>query len=314
MTSAVSNPSVARTGALLRRSGSLAASILPPIVFGVIVVLAWEGLVRWRNIKPIVLPAPSAIWDAVTTYPGDIASAAQNTGTNALVGLIVGSVLALLAASIAARVPFIDELITPLAAALATMPIVVLAPLLNFMFDTTSTVPRRLVVVVSVFVPVFVNTVRGLKRISPVHRELMQSLAASGVDTLRTVRIPGALPYFFTGLRIAASLAVISAVVAEYFGGLQQGLGPKINSAVAASDTALAWAYVLGAVVLGLDLLRRRRPHRRPGDALAHRPQQLNASPTERPERQETDRPQRRGLPDHQPQNRSRKQSGRHGS
>lgn len=252
MTSAIANPSVTRTGALLRRSGSVAATVLPPIVFGALVVLLWEGLVRWRDIQPIVLPAPSAIWRAMTQYPGDIASAAKNTGINALVGLVIGSVLALSAAAIAARLRFVDELITPLAAVLATMPIVVLAPLLNFMFDTTSTVPRRLVVTVSVFVPVFVNTVRGLKRMSPVHAELMASLAASGVDTLRTVRIPGALPYFFTGVRIAASLAVIAAVVAEYFGGLQEGLGPKINSAVASSDTALAWAYVFGAIALGL--------------------------------------------------------------
>jgi NitT/TauT family transport system permease protein len=252
VTTALNNPSVARPGSLLRRSGSVASTVLPPVLFGVVVVLLWEGLVKWRNLEPIVLPAPSAIWSAMTKYPGDISSAAVNTGTNALVGLIVGAVLALIAAAIAARLRFVDELITPLAAALATTPIVVLAPLLNFMFNTTSTVPRRLVVVVSVFVPVFVNTVRGLKRMSPVHAELMASLAASGADTLRTIRIPGALPYFFTGVRIAASLAVISAVVAEYFGGLQQGLGPKINSAVAASDTALAWAYVFGAVALGL--------------------------------------------------------------
>lgn len=252
MTTATSLPSVGRAGAVLRQSGSLTGAILPPIVFGVVVVLLWEGLVRWRHIQSIVLPAPSAIGGALTGSVHNIASAAANTGRNALVGLVVGAVLALVAAAIAARLQIVNELITPLAAALATMPIVVLAPLLNFMFDTTSTVPRRMVVVVSVFVPVFVNTVRGLSQITAVHAELMASLAASGTDTLRTIRIPSALPYFFTGLRIAASLAVISAVVAEYFGGLQEGLGPKINSAVAASDTPLAWAYVLGAVALGL--------------------------------------------------------------
>jgi len=94
--------------------------------------------------------------------------------------------------------------------------------------------------------------VRGLKQISPVHAELMLSYAAGGMAVLRHVRIPGALPYFFTGVRLAASLSVISAVVAEYFGGLQQGLGPRITSAVAASDYALAWAYVVGAIALGL--------------------------------------------------------------
>jgi NitT/TauT family transport system permease protein len=237
---------------LLKRSGSLAVQVLPPVVLGVVVVLLWEGFVRWRHVQAIVLPAPSAIWRALIRYDADIAAAAGKTGLNALVGLLVGTALALAAAALAARLRFFDDLITPFAAMLATLPIVVSAPLFNFMFNSTSNVPRRLVVIVTVFVPVFINTVRGLKRLSPVHRELMASLAASGTDTLRTIRIPGALPYFFTGIRIAASLAVISAVVAEYFGGLQDGLGPKINSSVATSDTAAAWAYVLGAVALGL--------------------------------------------------------------
>ena len=237
---------------ILRRSGSVATSVLPPVAFGVVVLALWQWFVDARDIAPYVLPAPSAIWSAAVDGHSLIASAARDTGANALVGLLAGSVLALVAAAVAVRIRIADELITPLAAAAATMPIVVLAPLLNNMFDATSTLPRRLVVTVSVFVPVFVNTVRGLKRMSPVHAELMTSYAASGLATLRTIRIPGALPYFFTGVRIAASLSVISAVVAEYFGGLQRGLGPRITSAVAASDYALAWAYVLGAIVLGL--------------------------------------------------------------
>jgi NitT/TauT family transport system permease protein len=252
MASATSIPAVGRTGAILRRSGSFAGTVGPPVVFGGVVVALWQGFVKVFDIKPIVLPAPSDIWSSMTDYASDITSAAGHTGLNALVGLAIGSLLALVVAAVAARVRFLDEMITPLAAALATTPIVVLAPLFNLMFDTTSNVPRRLVVIVTVFIPVFVNTVRGLKRISPVQAELMTSLAAGGWATLRTVRIPGALPYFFTGLRIAASLAVIAAVVAEYFGGVQDGLGPKINSSIASSDLPTAWAYVMAAVLLGL--------------------------------------------------------------
>ncbi len=243
---------VATGASMLRRSRSVLASAWPAVIFGLFALLCWQGLVRAFHIATFVLPAPSDIFAAFATNFGRVATAAENTGANALVGLLIGTVLAVLAASLSARLRIADELITPLAAAAATMPIAVLAPIFNTMFDSTSTLPRRLVVTVATFVPIFVNTVRGLKQISPVHAELMASYAASGMAVLRHVRIPGALPFFFTGIRLAASLSVISAVVAEYFGGLQQGLGPKITSAVAASDYALAWAYVIGAIVLGL--------------------------------------------------------------
>ena len=103
----------------------------------------------------------------------------------------------------------------------------------------------------------------------------MQSYAASGTAVLRTIRIPGAMPYFFTGLRIASSLAVIAAVVSEYFGGLQDGLGSRITASVGASDYPAAWASVLGAVLLGLIfyiaalVLERIAVRGRPADHLA---------------------------------------------
>jgi len=103
-----------------------------------------------------------------------------------------------------------------------------------------------------VFAPVFVNTLRGLRQVQPVHRDLMRAYAATPAQLTRAVTVPGALPFLFTGLRIASSTAVISAVVAEYFGGLQNGLGSRITSAAANSAYARAWAFVLGAIVLGL--------------------------------------------------------------
>ena len=102
------------------------------------------------------------------------------------------------------------------------------------------------------FFPVFVTTVRGLTRIDPVHAELMRSYAAGAWATTRVVRLPGAVPYLFTGVRVASSLAVISAVVAEYFGGLQNGLGSRITSAASNTAYARAWAYVVAAIGLGL--------------------------------------------------------------
>jgi NitT/TauT family transport system permease protein len=233
----------------LRRAGS---SLLPPLVFGVLFVVAWQTFVRVFDVSTFVLPAPSEIWSSATDQAGHITSAARHSGLNALVGLLIGVVGGVLLAAIAARLPILGNAVTPLVAALAAMPIVALAPLLNNMYSPLSPLPRREVVAISAFVPIFVNVFRGLSRLSAVHRELMHSYAASETAVLRTIRIPGALPYFFTGLRVASSLAVIAAVVSEYFGGLQDGLGSRITSSVGASDYPGAWASVLGAVVLGL--------------------------------------------------------------
>jgi NitT/TauT family transport system permease protein len=234
------------------RIGRAVAILIPPVVFGVLFIGGWQLLVRGADISQFVLPAPSDIWSSAIDEHAGIISAAVYTGFNALVGLAIGTVFGVLLASIAARLPLVGGIITPLVAALAAIPIVALAPLLNDMYSATSTLPRREVVAVAAFVPVFINTLRGLSRMSPVHRELMQSYAASGTAVLRTIRVPGAMPHFFTGLRIASSLAVITAVVSEYFGGTTNGLGSRITGSVGESDYPAAWAAVLGAVVLGL--------------------------------------------------------------
>ncbi len=228
------------------------SALWPPAVFGVAFLALWELFVDVRDIKAFVLPRPSAIFAQLRENPDRILSQAWATGQNALVGLAVGLVLGLGLALLASRLRTLDEMVTPLAAAVATIPIVALTPIFNTMFASTSTVPRRLVVVIAVSFPIFVNTLRGLRQVDPVHAELLRSYAASPWTMTRTVRLPGALPFFFTGLRIASSTAVIAAVVSEYFGGLQEGLGPAITSAAAASAYPRAWAVVTAAIALGL--------------------------------------------------------------
>ena len=222
------------------------------LVVGVAFLAGWEALVRINHIRPFLLPRPSAIWDQITVNGGDILDSARVTGMNALVGLLAGTVLGVVAALIASRFRIVDELLVPLAAAVNAMPIIALAPIFNTMFSTTSAVPRRLVVTLVVFFPLFVNAVRGLRQVAPIHRELLDSYAASGWTFARKVRMPNALPFVFTGLRLAASLAVIAAVVAEYFGGIQNGLGSRITSAAANTAYPRAWAYVAAACALGL--------------------------------------------------------------
>jgi NitT/TauT family transport system permease protein len=236
------NPSVRR----------FAAVLLPPLLFGVLFVAGWQLFVRLADVRTFVLPAPSDIWSAFGDQRSRIITASEHSGLNALVGLVVGVVVGVVLAAIASRLPIVGGAITPVVAGLAAMPIIALAPLLNNMYSPLSPLPRREVVAISAFVPIFFNVLRGLSQLSAVHRELMQSYASSQTDVLRVIRIPNALPHFFTGLRIASSLAVIAAVVSEYFGGLQNGLGSRITSSVGASNYPAAWASVLGAVALGL--------------------------------------------------------------
>jgi NitT/TauT family transport system permease protein len=198
------------------------------------------------------VPAPSAIWQELVVQRVNVFQAALASGTNALIGLVVGTVAGLLAALLAARSRALSEVSVPFAAVLNALPIIALAPILNNMFDSTSSIPRRIVVAIVAFFPVFVNTLRGLREVHAIHQELMSSYAASGFAFVWKVRLPGALPFVFTGLRQASSLAVIAAVVSEYFGGLQDGLGSRITSAAALTAYPRAWAYVVGACVLGL--------------------------------------------------------------
>ena len=228
------------------------AQILPPLAWGALFLFAWERFVIWRNIKPFLLPAPSAIWQQLQTNRAQIIQTSKATGSNALSGLLIGAILAIVIAFAAQRFSVVGGLLAPIAAAVNTMPIVALGPVFYNLFGSTSDTARRVVVALVAFFPIFVNTLKGLTQVEPVHEELMRSYAASGSKFLRLVRIPNALPFLLTGLRIGASLSVIAAVVVEYFGGLQNGLGNRVSSAVNNSANAKAWAYICGACILGL--------------------------------------------------------------
>ena len=229
-----------------------ARPVLPPVVVGIVALLGWQLTVTLGRVAPFILPAPSAIWAELVAQRVNVWNAALASGANALVGLVAGALVGVLCAMAAARSRVLSDVSVPFAAVLNALPIIALAPILNNMFESTSSVPRRLVAGIIVFFPVFLNTLRGLREVDPVHRELMTSYAAGTWTFARKVRLPGALPFVFTGLRQASSLAVIAAVVAEYFGGLQDGLGARITSAAAFTAYPRAWAFVVGACLLGL--------------------------------------------------------------
>ncbi|MDN3496171.1 ABC transporter permease subunit [Planococcus sp. APC 4015] len=226
--------------------------IAAPIVVGVVGLTAWQLMVTVGGVSDYLLPSPASIAAEFAEFWQPILGATFVTGLNALIGLIVGTVSAIVLAAFAARWRFVDGMSSPLVAAIAVVPIVALAPVLNSMFGADSQFGRQTIAGLAAFVPVFVNTLRGLRQTTAVHRDLMKAYAASGAQTFRTVTMPTAVPYLMTGIRIASSLAVISALVAEYFGGPRGGLGSFISTSAATSAYALAWAYVAAAIGLGL--------------------------------------------------------------
>jgi NitT/TauT family transport system permease protein len=248
----VSSTLASRASRRTRASHSAFEALWPPILFGVGFLALWELAVKVFDFQPYFLPPPSAIWEQFRENPQLIWNATKVSGLNALIGLLAGTTLGVATAFLLGRFRLLHELVTPLAIALNAVPIFVLVAVFNNMFSITSEVPRRLMVTLVVSFIVLVNVARGLREVGPTQLELMRSYAASEVAILRKVRVPNAVPYLFIALKIAAPAAVITAFVSEYFGGSQNGLGSRIVASIAISKNATAWAYVVGACLLGL--------------------------------------------------------------
>lgn len=228
-----------------------ASAVWPPVLFGVAFLVIWEIAVAVFDWKEYFLPAPSVIWESFVENIDNVREAAIVSGRNALVGLLVGTVLGVAMSFLLMRFRLLNDMVSPLAVALNAIPIVVLVSVFNNMFASTSEVPRRLMVTLIVYFVVLVNVAKGLRQVESTHLELLRSYAASPFAVMRKARVPNAVPYLFTALKIAAPLAVITAFVAEYFGGPQNGLGSRITANVSGSRAAM-WAYVLAAMLLGL--------------------------------------------------------------
>lgn len=227
---------------------------LPPVAATVIGLGLWELLLWLFNPDGFVLPPPSDIAAALVENASAIATAIRVTGFIVVSGLLIGVLLGIVAALLVTTFRTVNETLTPLAVAINAIPIVALAPIFNAWFGLLSPRSNQAVVVALVFFPVFINTSRGLVEVEPSQIELMESYGAPRRRIIREVRIPNAMPFFFTALKLATSLAVIAAIVAEYFGGRQDALGNIITNSAGLTRYADAWAAVLAGSLLGIAL------------------------------------------------------------
>ncbi|NOX30147.1 MAG: ABC transporter permease [Actinobacteria bacterium] len=225
-----------------------------PIIAGVTILVVWEASLALLNPAGFVLPPPSAIISAIFENFSEVWMAARVTGFIIVTGLIAGAIVGVVTALLVTRYRLASEILTPLAVSLSAVPIIALAPIFNAWFGLLSPRSNQMIVVILVFFPIFINTAKGLTQVEPSQIELMESYAASKWRITREVRVPNALPFFFTALKVSTSLAVIAAIVAEYFGGRQDALGPLITQSAGLTRYDEAWAAVLAGTLIGAAL------------------------------------------------------------
>ncbi len=242
-------------GGLGRMVGRRLTDWVPAVVVLVGTIGLWQGLIVWLDVQQFLLPKPTSIATTFWDDKSELWHAGWYTFQEALGGFAVGSGLAILVALLLARWRPLGAALMPYAIAANAIPIIAFAPITNQWFNGGLTKSSKVAIAaVLCFFPVLVNTLRGLTSVRPQDIELMESYAAGQVEIFRRVRIPTALPFIFTGLKVATVLAMIGAVVGEYFGGALNALGVLILTRSRLFQFNQAWAGIVMVCLFGIAL------------------------------------------------------------
>lgn len=236
---------------LARRPRTQFTQIAVPIIFGVTIIVIWESLVHGLKISSVLLPPPSQIAETFAARTDILwEDFVQTVIKGALTGFALGCGVAILLGILIDRSPFLTRGLLPVGNFVAALPIIGTAPILVmwFGFDWES---KAAVVVVMVFFPMLVNTVQGLRSSDAMQRDLMHTYAANDLQALLKLRLPAAMPFIFNGLKIASTLALIGAIVAEFFGSPIKGMGFRISTSVGQLALDLVWAEIVVAAIVG---------------------------------------------------------------
>lgn len=220
---------------------------LPAIVAFLVVVVAWELIAGSSSRK--VIPPPTSIWAAMLKESGLLWRSAVQTFTEAIGGLFIGTVAGLAVGFATARWAVARDIMLPLAIGASTIPLIAIAPVINNWFGVLNPLSKMMMAALLVFFPIVINVTRGLVEVQPAQLELMRSYASTPTEVLRKVRVPNMLPFLFTALKVAATLAFIGAIVGEYFGGTSEVIGRIVLTSMSSGSFSLAWAgIIIGAV------------------------------------------------------------------
>jgi NitT/TauT family transport system permease protein len=238
---------------LASRVGRSAGDWIPAIVVFGLGIVAWQWLLPdVFGVERFLLPRFSDVIDTFWDERSALWSAGWFTFKEALGGFALGSSVGIVVALVLSRWRRLGGALMPYAIAASAIPIIAFAPITNAWFGLLSPWSKIVIAAVLCFFPVFVGTLRGLTSVRPESIELMRSYAAGEWAVYRRVRVPTSLPYVFTALKVASVLAMIGAVVSDYFGGSTEALGVQIQSSVALGQFETAWAAILVASILGI--------------------------------------------------------------
>ena len=237
---------------MIMRLARQVRSQAPAIIVFFAVIAIWEAVVASLRLQQFILPRPSAIAAAFATEWPVLQTAALATLYEALGGLVIGVAAGVLTAFAVSRWARLREAILPIAIGASAIPIIAAAPIMSNWFGILNPVAKMAVVILLVFFPMLINVTRGLTQVDDSTTELMRASAATQGQILRKVRIPNALPYFFTALKICTTLSLIGAVVAEYFGGSNDVLGRVIVQSSSRLRFDITWAAIAVAAGAGI--------------------------------------------------------------
>ncbi|SFB51697.1 NitT/TauT family transport system permease protein [Rhizobium sp. NFR07] len=225
--------------------------LIIPAIFGAWILILWEALTRGLGIPFIILPPPSAIGARLMTSVPTLWADVQQTVFKAVVfGYVVGCASGFAVAILADRVAFFRHGLLPIANLMSALPIIGVAPIMVmwFGFDWQS---KAAVVIVMTFFPMLVNTIAGLSAAGSMERDLMRSYASDYWQTLMKLRLPAAMPFIFNALKINSTLALIGAIVAEFFGTPIVGMGFRISTEIGRMNVDMVWAEIAVAALVG---------------------------------------------------------------
>ena len=232
-------------------AGRFLLNIGIPLVFGIWIIMLWEVAVRGFSVPFVILPPPSAIWAKLIVSVPTLAADFRQTFLKAVIaGYAIGCTSGFLVAIAADRVPFLKRGLLPVGNLVSALPLVAIAPIMVmwFGFDWQS---KAAVVVAMTFFPMLINTLAGLAASDAIERDLMHTYAAGYWQSLVKLRLPAALPFIFNALKINSTLAMIGAIVAEFFGTPIVGMGFRISTEVGRMNTDMVWAEIAVAALAG---------------------------------------------------------------